>query len=84
MSSIQAVDRSPARRRTLSTATLRGILLWSMGFAGAFVFIEPSPYEFVALVGIGLFALTGLTVRPALMPLVLILVLIISATRSRS
>jgi O-antigen ligase len=58
----------------LSVEALRGGLLWLMGFAGAFVFIEPSPYEIVALVGIFLFAVTGLSLSAALMPLVLLLI----------
>ena len=44
----------------LSIETLRGLLLWLMGFAGAFVFIEPSPYEIVGALAIAIFALTGL------------------------
>jgi len=45
-----------------------------MGFAGAFVFIEPSPYEVVGVLAIVLFAVTGLALRAALMPLVMLLV----------
>ena len=45
-----------------------------MGIAGAFVFIEPSPYEIVGVIAIFLFALTGLTLRPSLMPLALLLI----------
>jgi O-antigen ligase len=52
------------------------LLLWLIGFAGAFVFIEPSPYEVIGGVAIVLFAATGLTLRPALAPLVLLLVLL--------
>ncbi len=37
----------PRRRRMPTARRLRGALLWLMGFAGAFVFIEPSPYEIV-------------------------------------
>jgi hypothetical protein len=60
----------------LAAETLRGGLLWLMGFSGAFVFVEPSPYEIVGVVAIILFALTGLTLRPALAPLVLLLILL--------
>jgi O-antigen ligase len=60
----------------LATESLRGALLWLMGFSGAFVFIEPSPYEIVGLVAIFLFAVTGLTLRAALVPLILLLVLL--------
>ena len=60
----------------IATETLRGALLWLIGFAGAFVFIEPSPYEVVGIITIFLFALTGLSMRPALAPLMLLLVLL--------
>ena len=39
--------QQPSVRRRLATESLRAALLWLMGFAGAFVFIEPSPYEVV-------------------------------------
>jgi O-antigen ligase/polysaccharide polymerase Wzy-like membrane protein len=55
--------------------SLRGMLLWLTGLAGAFVFIEPSPYEFVAIITILLFVLTGASVRAEIAPLVLLLVL---------
>ncbi len=58
----------------IAIESLRLGLLWLMGFAGAFVFIEPSPYEIVGIIAIGLFALTGLTLRAALIPLALLLI----------
>jgi O-antigen ligase len=67
---------SPLGGRRLATESLRGTLLWLIGFAGAFVFIEPSPYEIVGVITIVLFALTGLSLGRALAPLVLILVLL--------
>jgi len=36
----------------IAIESLRLALLWLMGFAGAFVFIEPSPYEIVGIVAI--------------------------------
>src|SRR5262245_62104699 len=60
----------------LSIETLRGALLWLMGFAGAFVFIEPSPYEIVGALAIAIFALTGLRLRAPLVPLILLLLLL--------
>jgi O-antigen ligase len=60
----------------LSLETLRGVLLWLMGFAGAFVFIEPSPYEVLGVPAIAVFAVTGLTLRAPLVPLILILILL--------
>jgi hypothetical protein len=64
------------RALTVSTESMRGLLLWLMGFAGAFVFIEPSPYEIVGLASMLLFGLTGLSLRPALMPLALVLIVL--------
>ena len=54
---------------------LRGALLWLTGFAGAIVFMEPSPYEVTSLLTIFVFACTGLALRPALMPLIVMLLL---------
>ena len=69
-------DAGDARTLTVQTESMRGLLLWLMGFAGAFVFIEPSPYEIVGLASMLLFGLTGMALRPALMPLALILILL--------
>jgi hypothetical protein len=55
--------------------SLRLALLWLMGFAGAFVFIEPSPYEIVGIIAIFLFTLTGLTLRASLIPLAMLLII---------
>jgi O-antigen ligase len=71
-----AAGLSRRSARTVPTESMRWLLLWLMGFAGAFVFIEPSPYEIVGLVSILLFGLTGLSLRPALMPLALMLILL--------
>src|SRR5215470_8693530 len=60
----------------LSLETLRALLLWLMGFAGAFVFIEPSPYEVLGVLAIAVFAVTGLTLRAALVPLIFLLILL--------
>jgi hypothetical protein len=49
-------------------------LIWLVGASGAIVFIEPSPYELVTLAAIVLFFATGLRLRPAFMPLLLLLV----------
>jgi hypothetical protein len=67
---------SVAGSAVVSAEKLRGALLWLMAFAGAFVFIEPSPYEFVGLITILLFCLTGLTLPSAITPLILLLVLL--------
>src|ERR1700737_4578662 len=55
---------------------LQRALVWLVGASGAIVFIEPSPYELVTLVAAVLFFATGLRLRLALMPLLLLLFLI--------
>jgi hypothetical protein len=64
-----------APRLFRSVERLRGSLLWLTGFAGAIVMVEPSPYEIVSLLTIFVFVCTGLTLRPALMPLIVMLLL---------
>ena len=68
-----SVTRAPPLLR--SVERLRGALLWLTGFAGAIVFMEPSPYEVTSLLTIVVFVITGLTLRPALMPLIVLLLL---------
>jgi O-antigen ligase len=64
-----------APRLTRSVERLRGALLWLTGFAGALVFVEPSPYEVASLLTIFVFICTGLTLRPGLLPLFVLLLL---------
>src|SRR5437588_5568013 len=72
----QTYDAATAAPRLFrSVERLRGALLWLTGFAGAIVFMEPSPYEVASLLTIIVFAITGLALRPALMPLIVMLVL---------
>jgi hypothetical protein len=58
-----------------SVDRLRLALLWLTAFSGAYVFVQPSPYEVVSLLTMTVFAVTGLTLNTALMPLMLLLVL---------
>jgi hypothetical protein len=60
----------------LAAESLHGALLWLFAFAGAFVFIEPSPYEVVGILAIAVFAVTGLTMSAPLSPLLLLLLLL--------
>jgi hypothetical protein len=55
---------------------LQRALVWLVGASSAIVFIEPSPYELVTLVAAVLFFATGLRLRLAFMPLLLLLVLL--------
>src|SRR5437660_3261292 len=68
-----SVTRAPPLLR--SVERLRGALLWLTGFAGAIVFTEPSPYEVTSLLTIVVFVITGLTLRPALISLLVLLLL---------
>jgi hypothetical protein len=71
--------RSPAQAAPglrISTESLHCGLLWLIGATSAIVFIEPSPYEFTTLLAIVVFAITGLTLRPAILPLAVLLILI--------
>ena len=60
----------------VATERLRAALLWLFAFSGAFVFIEPGPYELLGAATIFFFAITGFALRPALAPLVLLIVLL--------
>jgi hypothetical protein len=62
--------------RVLSKEKLRRALLWLMGFAGAFVFIEPSPYEVMGAFTLAFVFLTGFSLRPAHAPLLLLLIVL--------
>src|SRR5215510_1290242 len=76
MSTTYATDTAAeAPRLFRSVEWLRGALLWLTGFSGAIVFMEPSPYEVCSLLTIFVFIVTGLTLRPALMPLIVLLIL---------
>jgi hypothetical protein len=74
----QATLRAPLLRPTGAAASLERAqlgLLWLGGFAGAFVFMEPSPYELAMLAAMAIFAVSGLSLRAGHMPLVVLLVL---------
>jgi len=73
--SVTADGLAPAAPAGISVARLRSGLLWLTGVSGAFVFIEPSPYEYASLLAIVIFAATGLALRAGIMPLALLLVL---------
>ena len=59
----------------LAVARLRQLMLWLAGFAGGFVFVEPSPYEIVGLATLVVFFVSGLPLRPGHLPLLFLLVL---------
>jgi hypothetical protein len=76
MSTAIAAPTGAVASPRLATERLRSLLLWLIGFSGGFVFIEPSPYEYIGVVTIILFAATGLSLRAPLAPLVLLLILL--------
>src|SRR5580693_1981854 len=55
---------------------LQRALVWLVGASGAIVFIEPSPYELMTLTAAVIFLATGMRLRLAFMPLLLLLVLL--------
>ena len=55
---------------------LQRVLVWLVGASGAIVFVEPSPYELMTLTAAVIFFATGLRLRLAFMPLLLLLFLI--------
>lgn len=55
---------------------LQRMLVWLVGASGAIVFIEPSPYELMTLTAAVIFFATGLRLRLAFLPLLLLLFLI--------
>jgi hypothetical protein len=59
-----------------AVATLQRALLWLMGFGGAIVFIEPSPYEIATISAMVVFFAAGLRMRLAFVPLLALLFLI--------
>ena len=75
--SVTADGRAPAGPlpARISVERLRAGLLWLTGFSGAFVFIEPSPYEYASLLALFVFAATGLVLRAGLLPLAFLLAL---------
>lgn len=67
---------APAYGAAPGIAALQRALLWSIGAGGGVVFIEPSPYELATLGAMIVFFATGLRMRLAFVPLILLLFLI--------
>ncbi|UFS78303.1 O-antigen ligase domain-containing protein [Tardiphaga sp. 37S4] len=59
-----------------AVVTLQRALLWAIGFGGAIVFIEPSPFEIATLTAMVVFFASGLRMRLVFMPLLLMLFLV--------
>lgn len=68
-------DVRGGRRLLLPYASLKRGTLWLLGASSGFALIEPSPYEFVFLLALFVFALTGLRLSQKLLPMALLLLL---------
>lgn len=67
---------APARRGPfIAYASIQRGALWLLGAAGGFVLVEPSPYEFVFLLVVFAFLLTGIKLSQKLLPLIILLLL---------
>ncbi len=71
-----AEDFASAAASAPRVLALQRALVWLVGAAGAIVFIEPSPYELMTLTAAVIFVVTGLRLRLAFMPLLLLLFLL--------
>ena len=71
-----AGEMNTAVRAAPGVLALQRAMVWLVGASGAIVFIEPSPYEIATLLAAVVFFATGLRLKLALMPLVLMLVLL--------
>jgi O-antigen ligase len=76
MSALSGARGQTIAARPVTGAGLHGAMLWLTGLAGAFVLVEPSPYEVIALATAALYSVTGLSLRPALAPLIVLLLLL--------
>ena len=68
-----AADESLSQVGAPGVLALQRALVWLVGASVAIVFIEPSPYELVTLLAAVLFFATGLRLRLAFMPLLLLI-----------
>jgi O-Antigen ligase len=66
----------PSTTAAPGVLALQRALVWLVGASGAIVFIEPSPYELLTLAAAIVFFATGLRLRLAFMPLLLLLFLV--------
>ena len=70
-------DAADARSRAVANPfadRLRLGSLWLIGASSGFVMIEPAPYEFLIVVSLIVFAMTGLTLRVGHLPLMFLLI----------
>ncbi len=63
------------RRYSLSIGRLQRAVLWFFVACGSIAVIEPSPYEFMFLVAVFVFLITGIRINRKVLPLVVLLLL---------
>src|SRR5882762_3340333 len=66
----------PSMTAAPGVLALQRAMVWLAGASVAIVFIEPSPYELVTLAAIIIFFATGLRLRLAFLPLLILLFLV--------
>jgi O-antigen ligase/polysaccharide polymerase Wzy-like membrane protein len=70
-----ALRSAPLRHAPARAITrLQRGLMWLVGASGGIVVIEPAPYEFVVVLAMVVFMATGMPLRPAHIPLLLLLI----------
>ncbi|QEL22585.1 O-antigen ligase domain-containing protein [Bosea sp. F3-2] len=67
--------QAPGPRLAISYAAIKRGALWLLGASSGFALIEPSPYEFVFLLTLFVFAVTGIRFSQKLVPLAMLLLL---------
>lgn len=72
--SAPAVTAYPVRRAAGTEVLLR-LMLGLFAFSGSFVLFEPSPYEVMFLPAVACALIGGISVRPAVLPLVFLMIL---------
>ena len=71
-----AENSLPSMTAAPGVLALQRALVWLVGASGAIVLIEPSPYELVTLTASVIFFATGLRMRLAFVPVLLLLFLL--------
>ncbi len=74
MSALAAEAFHPVRR-TAARETLARFVLGVFAFSGSFVLFEPSPYEVMFIPAVLFAVIAGVSVRPAVLPLVFLMIL---------
>lgn len=76
MTDTASADLAPPHTIVPGVMTLQNLLLWLVGFGGAIVFIEPSPYELSIVAAMIVSVAAGLRMQYAFLPLLVLLFLV--------